>query len=134
MGMNFISSEEFERQPKEVQNVFLEWWKPLVGDLVYDRGSIVGVLVPVICIGQYKTNIDKNKHIPLLTETQLRRFIEDKICNGKISTEYYESGYKIFVLDPNFDDKSFNDFETDKTDLIEAYWDVACQIAKDYLN
>lgn len=132
--MNFISSEEFERQPKEVQNVFLEWWKPLVGDLVYDKGSIVGVLVPVICIGQYKTNIDKNKHIPLLTETQLRRFIEDKICNGKIATEYYEDGYKIFVLDPNFDEKSFNDFETDKTDLIEAYWDVACKIANDYSN
>ena len=128
--MNFITKDQFLKQPENIQKEFVNWWKPCVGDLIYDEMDIVAVLIPQLCIGKFKTNIDKNKHIPLFTETQLRKFIEFKICNGKLTTEYYESGYKIFILDPNFDEKILNDFDTDKTDLLEAYWQVACEISK----
>ena len=31
--MEYISAEEFLKQPEEVQAVFLNWWEPSVGDL-----------------------------------------------------------------------------------------------------
>lgn len=31
--MEFITVDQFEEQSKEVQKVFLDWWKPSVGDI-----------------------------------------------------------------------------------------------------
>lgn len=29
--MEYISAEEFRKQPVEVQNLFIDWWKPSIG-------------------------------------------------------------------------------------------------------
>ena len=37
--MEFISAEEFSKQPVEVQKFFIDWWKPSFMDLLFDKNS-----------------------------------------------------------------------------------------------
>lgn len=129
--MNFILIEEFLKQNKEVQEVFMEWWKPQIGDLVYDRISIVGVVVPVLCMGQYRTNLDKTKVTPLLQINQLIRFIEDK-TECKIEIDYYTEEVSIYLNSLDNDGIShykYSPFENFGLDLLKALWKIACIIA-----
>lgn len=76
--MDFISAEEFLKQPKEVQKALLEWYKPQIGDLAIDNCFEIGVVKSekdIKALNKYKgcENI-----IPLFTESQLRKFIQDK--------------------------------------------------------
>ena len=135
--MEFISAEEFRKQPVEVQKYFIDWFleNKSVTDLVQVE------LHPVAEIKLYSEGFQdsklqfeykkeyqfKGKKIngkyeitPLLTEGQLRKFIEDKTCCklnigtiGKIINIYEKE------LDIPF-----------KTDLLQAYWEVAIQIAE----
>ncbi len=51
--MNYISAENFLKQPKEIQEVFLNWWQPEFGDLFiedyWDIDSIINIVgcVPI---------------------------------------------------------------------------------------
>lgn len=132
--MEYITLKQFQEQSKEIQNVILDWWKPEVGDLIlweyFNEHKHMRIIEPHVNLEVFA----KHLCIPLLTETQLRRFIEHKICDGKISTEYYEDGYKIFILDSNFDEKIWNDFDTNQNDLLQAYWYTVCTIARSEAN
>lgn len=84
--MRFIREYTFRSLPKEVQNVFLCWWKPSDGDLFWwskDR------YIDCCCDDTFIDNTDVNNlkedgDITLLfTEGQLRQFIE-KTTNDKI--------------------------------------------------
>lgn len=132
--MEFISSEEFLRQTKEVQEVFMEWWKPSIGDLYCDNA------VELKCIlGSNMTewiNTDKvyKKYFPLLTEGQLRKFIEDKTKYKAIPDLYGNEEYYISLFKWGghcFIDKEDSDFYNLGNDLLQAYWKVACEIAKE---
>lgn len=38
--MEYISAEEFRKQPVEVQNMFIDWWEPQMYDLSFkDYGN-----------------------------------------------------------------------------------------------
>jgi len=56
--VEFISTEEFLRQPKEIQEVFIEWWKPQPLDLyVFDkRSSEIVKVSDELFILPYKSN------------------------------------------------------------------------------
>ncbi|NFH91953.1 hypothetical protein FDA33_17495 [Clostridium botulinum] len=125
--MEYISEKEFRKQPMEVQQVILEWWKPSKGDL-FENDLIGGFGV---ITGEKKL---KNGLIPLLTEGQLRKFIEDKTGGKVILTYNLLNDILIKVVKGN--DIHNNALETicrypidRKSNVLNAYWKVACQIA-----
>ncbi len=162
--MEYISAEEFLKQPVEVQNVFLEWWKPSKGDLVNKVVYIHNMSFNKVGCIDYEWLIDIKESedinindpeevkqfvldyigdFPLLSEGQLRKFIEDK-TSGIIDIGYYgdsEGGYEIkiykldykkdFVLDDETGRFENYTFEELGKDLLQAYWKVACEIAKE---
>ena len=122
--MEFISAEEFLKQDEKVQETFINWWEPAKGDLFENN-----------LIGGFGVVIDNKKHknglIPLLTEGQLRKFIEDKTGGIETIEHYIGIGeYDIKTL-PLVDGIYENDIYEDLgDDLLQAYWKVAIEIAK----
>ena len=87
--MEFISEEQFLKEDKEVQKVFIDWWKPSIGDLFkYNYGYSN---IEIINLKSIKEDTEKSKYsahiIPLLTEGQLRKFIEDKSSDFDLESE-----------------------------------------------
>lgn len=150
--MEFITAEQFLKEDKEVQNVFLDWWKPSIGDLIYVFKSdcythdYLDVIVNVSKESVEGTDVYENLNdiLPLLTEGQLRQFIEDKTgyIIEMIPKIHYEkeTGKEKIVYEADL--KYFNsmDFEpgdyieTKESVLLQAYWKVACKIAKESLK
>lgn len=141
--MEFISAEEFLKQPKEVQEVFLEWWEPSIGDLFswiknnYEYENDLRKLEccnsdNIVEMTKIFKGINEGDRIPLLSEGQLRKFIEDK-TEGKVEfypdVYYGERYYTIMIRDSGCggDDP---EFEVDADDVLQAYWKVAIQIAE----
>jgi len=128
--MEFISVEEFLEQPEEVQEIFLSWFNENVWayDLVQEEDIIM----------LYKDYVEERISVeydsyPLFTEGQLRRFIEDKTgYHLEISTEF---GTGFYIADFYKNNKSNRPgrmmIKTQETDLLQAYWKVACEIAKE---
>ncbi len=155
--MEYISAKEFLKQPVEVQEVFIGWWKPSEGDLVSKNVYIHNVLFNKVGCIDYEwwmdiqesddININDPEEVkqfvldyigdfPLLTEGQLRKFIEDKY-DCKVMIEYtvcenivIKLG-KINKVTGSFGfDRKFT-CHKNKFDLLRAYWVVACEIAKE---
>ena len=131
--MEFISAEEFLKQDIKVQKTFIDWWKPGIGDLFKYKEKDEHDCIEVECI-QSKNRlrtITFAEVIPLLTEGQLRKFIEDK--TGGIETIEHFIGigeYDIKTL-PLVDGIYENDIYEDLgDDLLQAYWKVAIKIAE----
>lgn len=136
--MEYISAEEFLKQPKEVKKVFLDWWKPTIGDLYKSQNSFencidccTGELISGFLIGNNKKDV-----IPLLVEGQLRKFIEDKTDSSmSCRFEKYEN---VFITDSYYivlydliTHKPKNTYESEKVKRIDAYWEVALEISKE---
>lgn len=123
---NYITAEQFLEQPQEVRDIFLKWWNPSVGDL-FNFPEIDNQdcrEVECICSKNRLKTINLSKVVPLLTEGQLRNFIEDK------------AGKKITILE--LDNDHWNIVSkygfikiTNETNLIQAYWQAAIQVAKE---
>lgn len=135
--MEFITVEQFKEQPKEVQEVFLDWWKcepfniyAWCWNLKDNKWSIES------CCNQIQADtINKGKTIgdiiPLFTEGQLRKFIEGKTGN-KVDCNFYCERYDINICKDNgVIIKTYEDIDED---LLQAYWKVACMVAKEGLN
>ncbi|WP_195954773.1 hypothetical protein [Clostridium tertium] len=136
--MEFITVEQFKEQPVEVQKVFLDWWKcepfniyAWCWNLKDNKWSIES------CCNQIQADtINKGKTIgdiiPLFTEGQLRKFIEDK-TNGKVESYYAWDYYTIAIRNTGCggDDPQC---DTEETNLLQAYWKLACMVAKEGLN
>lgn len=145
--MEFITVEQFKEQPKEVQKVFLDWWEPRVGDLFtwidqdkHDMSELG------CCCSELQAEItDKNKsldnRIPLFTEGQLRKFIEDKEhCLLDIRVEDLNDDYNYYTVigwevkeleyGREFGEILFEDC-IEAEDLLQLYWKVACSVAKE---
>ena len=144
--MEFITVEQFKEQPKEVQEVFLDWWKcepfniyAWCWNLKDNKWSIES------CCNQIQADtINKGKTIgdiiPLFTEGQLRKFIEDK-SNGTVKliqwhiedSQISKRGYAIDILRKNEYHVTYH-YKDLGEDLLKAYWKVACIVAKEDLN
>jgi hypothetical protein len=131
--MEYITEEQFSEQPKEIQKVFLEWWKPSVGDLycnIYNNQQD-NVLVINNCQIEFSKSFTediKKFGYPLLVEGQLRKFIEDKIGYINIT---YSSNYEDMINKTVNDNKNYL---INSDDLFRAYWKVALKIAESEVN
>ena len=89
----------------------------------------------VVSINRGKT-INKGKAIddiiPLFTEGQLRRFIEESTYTKIIVNKSDDKQYIIALILDN--DEVYNMVDTETDDLLQAYWKVACMIAKEELD
>ncbi|MGL4107248.1 hypothetical protein [Clostridium sp. LP20] len=160
--MEYITVEQFREQPEEVQKVFLDWWKPILGDIfniemVVQEQDIYNGIPYDIC-DNYITVVDhktlkygdgfvKNGLdgvvTPLFTEGQLRKFIEDKTkCVMSSSWDCWSRDNGIETFDyrfhfSNWDGlaKSHNAIKLKEcTDMFQAYWKIACMVAKEGLR
>ncbi|MFR8044291.1 hypothetical protein [Clostridium butyricum] len=129
--MEFISANEFLKQDEKVRQMFLDWWKPSVGDLFswiknnYEYENDLRKLEccnsdNIVKMTKSFKGINEGDRIPLLTEGQLRKFIEDNTyCKLNIGT----IGNIIKIYEKELDIPF-------QTDLLQAYWKVAIQIAE----
>ncbi len=123
--MEYISGKEFRKQPMEVQQVIFEWWRPSKGDL-FENDLIGGFGV---ITGEKKL---KNGLIPLLTEGQLRKFIEDKTgCIMMVQYDFLDNTYEIYLSSNSDNEEDYGWIHNLGTDLLQAYWKVVCEIAKE---
>lgn len=130
--MEFITVEQFKEQSKEVQKVFLDWWKSNISevDLIGYIGKSKAYeecfpsLVRNINIKCFEIGIEI---IPLFTEGQLRKFIEDKL-NIKVQSMFdlFSSEYALLI-----NAKGNMLVRTGTDDLLQAYWKVACMVTKE---
>ena len=127
--MEFILAEDFLKQDEKVQVVFLNWWKPSSGDLFQYRKlfNVVDYCSGTTIQPFYNSYaVFKKDCIPLFTEGQLRKFIEDKTAMGTVNVDYFE-GYRIKINISINQSKYYKDLGND---LLQAYWNVAVEIAK----
>lgn len=130
--MNFITAKEFLSIDKTIQKSFINWWKPKIGDLFCDIDAHGEDWIGVINNNDKLEVIEIDKrydyYIPLLTETQLRDFIEEN-SGKKIMRIVYDSvwGYCFYFNPDNCLNVVHNIMEKE---LIMAYWKLACAIDK----
>ena len=131
--MEFISAEDFLNQDEKVQVVLLNWWKPSSGDLFQYRKlfNVVDYCSGTTIQPFYNScAVFKKDCIPLFTEGQLRKFIEDKTAMGTVNVDYFE-GYRIKINISINQSKYYKDLGND---LLQAYWNVAVEIAKEQIK
>ena len=131
--MEFISAEDFLKQDEKVQVMFLNWWKPSSGDLFQYRKlfNVVDYCSGTTIQPFYNSYaVFKKDCIPLFTEGQLRKFIEDKTAMGTVNVDYFE-GYRIKINSSINQSKYYEDLGND---LLQAYWNVAVEIAKEQIK
>lgn len=153
--MEYISAEEFLKQPEEVQKVFVDWWKPSIGDLfTWNDSSDYHDMCEVNCCSSKNIvnmtcknkGFELGKRIPLLTEGQMRKFIEDN-TGCKVRLEPYQNSIGIKgtqinlvrgiclsfgVSKPYYEEQVYKCFDSLDVDVIKAYWQVAVEIASQY--
>lgn len=117
--MENITAEQFLEQPKEVQKIFLDWFENNADS--YDLVCTDTKIKYISFYGDLEFE-EKADYVPLLTEGQLRQFIEDK-TRTKIDIEFYTTGYEIFA--------SSDEYHIRTDNLFQAYWQVAIKIASE---
>lgn len=127
--MKFISAEEFLKQPREIQVEFLNWWQPSVGDLFcyYEKHKHNHIEVDCIKSKNILITIPFTRIFPLLTEGQLREFIEDKV-ESKISIIHEDNKFRIYT-----DSDLFGEYEKEYSgdySILNALWNMAVETAK----
>ena len=135
--MNYISAKEILKQPHEVQEVFKKWWQPKKYDLV--QVKLDWTYEPEVdfilktdgfnIAGGLDSYTKKDVICPPLTEGQLRQLIEDK-TGCKLQVEYYDTDILIRVKKDRKEIKSYMFYNNN--DLLQIYWKVAIEIAKEY--
>jgi hypothetical protein len=131
--MEYITAEQFLEQPKEVQKVFLEWWKPSNGDIYWWKqdGTIDFTHNKGFIDNKDCANLKENKDIiPLLTEGQLRKFIEDK-TDKTMDFKINVWKYKPLVVEISLKDEKLDIGFKTYEGLLQVLWKVALEIAKE---
>ncbi|HCL4447090.1 TPA: hypothetical protein N2D16_002695 [Clostridium botulinum] len=136
--MNYISAEEFLKQPKETQEVLREWWRPQMYDLFFrdfhnnKNTYLNGIYKGCIQDDETAKNATKDKtFLPLLTEGHLIQLIEEKTEKGLLiitPTTNMQTVIQSFKKD-GYIDKDYGD--NLGYDLLQALWQVACKIAQE---
>ena len=101
--MDYITVEQFKKQPEKVQKVLGKWHSE------YHKIRDIG--------------------IPIMYETELRHFIEEK-TSGKVEPRLtiQEGKYYIDIIK---DIELIKSLDSDSEDLLQVYWQVACKIAEE---
>ena len=139
--MEYIKAEQFLSHTKEVQEGLLNWWNPSIGDLytyAIENEQDYSELNCVTSINVVKmTSRNKGERIPLFTEGQLRKFIEEKtggivkVIQWHIEeSDLYKKGYSIDILARDKYSVTYSYGNLGK-DLLKAYWKIACSLAVD---
>lgn len=141
--MEFITVEQFKEQPEEVQEVFLDWYNFDKYDLFYlkwegaeKKWGATEEIVSGATLNRHlkhlkRANSNIINTIPLFTEGQLRKFIEDK-TGGKVDASFNGETYTVYSNeDFGLIIKMYEDIDDD---LLQAYWKVACMIAKEEVD
>ncbi|MDU7243247.1 hypothetical protein [Clostridium sp.] len=141
--MEFITVEQFKEQPKEVQEVFLDWYNFDKYDLFYlkwegaeKKWGATEEIVSGATLNRHlkhlkRANSNIINTIPLFTEGQLRKFIEDK-TGGKVDASFGGKTYTVYSnKDFGLIIKMYEDIDSD---LLQAYWKVACMVAKEEVD
>jgi hypothetical protein len=140
--MDCISAERFLIQDDKVKNILLDWWQAKCYDLLHDIKEKTTVIYQgendeKHYIGQISYEPEEysslDRFIPLLTETQLRKFIQD---NG-----YKYIGINNFLELDNVEVwnikvfKNMNQFEPNFEIIhncpLECYWYVVLRIIEE---
>ncbi len=141
--MQYISTEEFLKQDEKIRKDFIDWWQPEFGDLFLEDYRNEDSEINVVgCVPinkkhfedyngkiHYKTDLT----IPLLTESQLRNFIEENLDGCNIYFESYTNGDTKLIVEYEYnkgiEDCDVAEYETECDDMLEGYWEIACMIA-----
>ena len=151
--MDYISAEQFLQQSEKVQESLKKWcelnlqehdWVDLEGLMIYieevkdTRKDNIDV-GRVFYIGHslFWTPIYDPDITPLITESQLRHYIEEKI-KGKIDVTFDGKDNDLWKIRMSFytydnDDECFNYLTKEiitASDLLQAHWQVACKISE----
>ena len=155
MNNNFIEAEEFLKQPVEVQQGFMDWWKPKIGDLFelhvveyndYGEGSeeqtvlrkdeyniIRSINENMLkeskedMIDMIKDVNDADRFTLCLNMSQLIDYIEDKTNSYvSISPTIKLDGYDITLI--NIEEETYT---IKCNNILQSLWKVACKIAKE---
>lgn len=141
--MEFITVEQFQEQPKEVQKVFIDWWKCDYGDLYYYNENPLKYKDFKIIDNELECEVygdfdyfKKTGVIPIFTEGQLRGFIEDKTSCKNIELEgnIESNQYDLFCFKEIWSCCEEREYNKLGTNVLQAYWKVACEIAKELVN
>lgn len=139
--MRNITSEHFLSQSQKAQNVIKNNIQFEKGDYFYNTKEEVEYTYKGFYSDKYQLTrstwetedfINLDDFIPLLSETQLRQFIEDK-TNSKIEMDYSDFGYMMYLCTIKGNGKyayNYGSFEKLDSDLLQAYFQVACRIAE----
>ncbi|EKS4345024.1 hypothetical protein [Clostridium sp. CTA-6] len=130
--MNYISAEEFLKQPNEIQKVLINWWNDNLSEgFLYTYNSYK------TCLMIFKQNENMNNVqggiIPIFQLYQLIQFIEEK-TKGKLEISFHYGSYRIWSheLDNNFIcTGKYYFFDKLGKNLLQALWQVACKIAQE---
>ena len=146
--MEFITVEQFKEQPLEVQKVFLDWWKCDYGDLYYYNENPLKYKDFKIIDNDLECEVygdfdyfKKTGVIPIFTEGQLRKFIEDKAeCILDITVEDLIGNYRVYTVigwrikesenGAEFEEILIEEYAIEN-DLLQLYWRIACMVAKE---
>lgn len=158
--MEYISAKEFLKQPKEVQEVFIEWWKPSIGDLYdyyyeeindYGEGTENYTLwrhdkvnktcvINEFCMCRNGIKNNKEDILEIISEGAINitpllaegqlRKFIEDKIGGKTDVTWEEESKYTIAIT---DGTGFycKVFDTTETNLLKAYWKVAVQIAKE---
>ena len=131
--MDFVLAKDFLKQSEKVQMVFLSWWKPSIGDLFNYKEEDDHDCIEVECIQSENRlrTLGFTVVIPLLTEGQLKKFIEDK-AECKLQIEYFNiESEKADILFRfiKYGNEKKSHMVYDAINLLQAYWKVAVEIA-----
>lgn len=143
--MEFITIEKFREQPKAIQEVFLDWWECDYGDLYYYNEDLLEYKDVEIIDNNLECDLNGDfKYfksigpIPLFTEGQLRKFIEEK-TEGILVASCNVIGSRLISIVKK--DEILGGVKTirrthfgEGIDLLEAYWRLACRIAKEEVD
>lgn len=138
--MEFISAEEFLKQPVEIQKVFLKWWKPQMYDLSFKNygnnkdNFLKGIYKGCIQDNEFLRTVSNKElsYYPLLTEGQLRKFIEEK-TGDRISIKYRYGEYILYLFDDSIDEYNIK-FENSDNNLFRLFWKVAIEVAREEIK
>lgn len=125
--MEFISSEEFLKQDKKVQEVFIDWFGNNADS--YDLVCTDTKIKYISFYGDLEFG-EKADYVPLLTEGQLRKFIEDKTgCYIDISHNSMDTCIQLCDKEDEYPIEEW-EWQYLSNDLLQAYWKAAVEIAE----
>ena len=151
MNNNFIEAEEFLKQPVEVQQGFIDWWQPKVGDIIGIEYEVIGKNLctqkfwKYECINEndlfnYETKEElinsfikvncTGRYYLCLNMSQLVNYIEDKTHRQvKIYPDFYKEKHYTIMLRNTGCSGGDPSFEVTTDSMLKALFVVACRIS-----